>query len=71
MSVWDYNTSWTVEEKGMKDKASSVIVGVVRQQLDERGRILRGQEYHTRHGVSVIPDKVRGEMWGELSRPEI
>ena len=48
------NTSWT-DEKRKKDKSSSVIVGVARQQLDERGHILHEQEYNIGHGILHKP----------------
>ena len=43
----------------MKDKASSVIVGVADNNLTRGGHILHEQEYNTGHGVSAIPDEVR------------
>ena len=45
----------------MKDKASSVIVGVADNNLTRGGHILHEQEYNTGHGISAIPDEVCGE----------
>ena len=47
----------------MKDKASSVKVGVADNNLTRGGHILHEQEYNTGHGVSAIPDEVR-EKYG-------
>ena len=44
----------------MKDKASSVKVGVADNNLTRGGHILHEQEHNTGHGVSAIPDEVRG-----------
>ena len=45
--------------KRMKDKASSVIVGVADHNLTRGGHILHEQEYNTRHGVSAILNDIR------------
>ena len=46
----------------MKDKASSVKVGVADNNLTRGGHILHEQEYNTRHGIPAIPDEVCGEI---------
>ena len=55
----------------MKDKASSVIVGVADNNLTRGGHILHEQEYNTGHGVSAIPDEVRGEIRRQPCQPGI
>ena len=50
---------------------SSVKVGVVDNNLTRGGHILRKQEYHTRHGISAIPDKIHREIWREPCQPEV
>ena len=55
----------------MKDRASSVIFEVAIQQCNERGHILNGQEYNTRHGVSAIPDEIRREIRRDPCQPEV
>ena len=46
----------------MKDKASSVKVEVADNNSTKGGHILHAQEYNTGHGISAIPDEVRGEI---------
>ena len=55
----------------MKDKASSVKVGVVDNNLRRGGHILHEQEYNTGHAVSAIPDEVRRKIWRQPGQPEI
>ena len=55
----------------MKDRASSVKVGAVDNNLTRGGHILHEQEYNTGHGVSAIPDEVRGETRRQASQPEV
>lgn len=55
----------------MKDKASSVKVGVADNNLTRGGHILHEQEYNTGHGVSAIPDEVRGEIRRQPGKPEV
>ena len=55
----------------MKDKASSVIVGVADNNLTRGGHILHEQEYNTGHGVSAIPDEVRGEIRRQPCQPKV
>ena len=57
--------------KRMKDKASSVKVGVADNNLTRGGHILHEQEYNTGHGVSAIPDEVRGEIRRQPGKPEV
>ena len=47
----------------MKDRASSVKVGAVDNNLTRGGHILHEQEYNTGHGVSAIPNEVRRKIW--------
>ena len=47
----------------MKDKASSVKVGVADNNVTRGGHILHEQEYNTGHGIPAIPDEVRRKMW--------
>ena len=49
----------------MKDRASSVIVGVADSNLTKGGHILHEQEYNARHGIRAIPDEACGKIWGE------
>ena len=35
------------------------------------GQILHEQAYNTRHGVSAIPDEIRGELRGQPRQPEV
>ena len=35
------------------------------------GHILHEQAYNTRHGVSAIPDEIRGELRGQPRQPEV
>ena len=55
----------------MKDKASSVKVGVADNNLTRGGHILHEQEYNTGHGVSAIPDEVRGEIRRQPRQSEV
>ena len=55
----------------MKDKASSVKVGVADNNLTRGGHILHEQEYNTGHGISAIPDEVRGEIRRQPGKPEV
>ena len=55
----------------MKDKASSVIVGVADNNCTRGGYILHEQEYNTGHGVSAIPDEVRREIWRQPRQSKI
>ena len=55
----------------MKDKASSVKVGVADNNLTRGGHILHEQEYNTGHGISAIPDEVRGEIRRQPCQPEV
>ena len=55
----------------MKDRASSVIVGVADNNVTRGGHILHEQEYNTGHGISAIPDEVRGEIRGQPGQPEV
>ena len=55
----------------MKDKASSVIVGVADNNTTKGGHILHEQEYNTGHGVSAIHDEVRGEIRRQPCKPEV
>lgn len=48
----------------MKDNASSVKVEVADNNSTRGGHILHEQEYNTGHGVSAIPDEVRGKIRG-------
>ena len=58
-------------KKRMKDKASSVKVGVADNNLTRGGHILHEQEYNTGHGISAIPDEVRGEIRRQPGQPEV
>ena len=62
---------WTVEEKRMKDRVSSVIVGVADNNCTRGGPILHEQEYNTRHGVSAIPNEIHGEIRRKPRQPEV
>ena len=55
----------------MKDKTSSVIVGVGDNNVTRGGHILHEQEYNTGDGIQAIPDEVRGEIRGQPGRPEV
>ena len=55
----------------MKDRASSVIVGVADNNLTRGGHILHEQEYNTGDGIQAIPDEVRGEIRGQPGQPEV
>ena len=55
----------------MKDKASSVKVGVADNNLTRGGHILHEQEYNTRHGISAIPNEIRGEIRRQPRQPEV
>ena len=55
----------------MKDKASSVKVELPHTNCTRGGHILHEQEYNTGHGVSAIPDEVRGETRRQASQPEV
>ena len=55
----------------MKDKASSVIVGVADNNCTKGGHILHEQEYNTGHGVSAISDEIRREIRSQPSQPEV
>ena len=55
----------------MKDTASSVIVGVADNNTTRGGHILHEQEYNTGHGVSAIPNEVRGEIRRQPCQPEV
>ena len=55
----------------MKDTASSVIVGVADNNTTRGGHILHEQEYNTGHGVSAIPNEVRGEIRRQPCKPEV
>ena len=46
----------------MKDKASWVKVEVVKNNSTKGDHILHEQEYNTGHGISTIPDEIRGEI---------
>ena len=60
-----------LNKKGMKDKASSVKVGVADNNLTRGGHILHEQEYNTGHGIPAIPDEICGEIRREPSQPEV
>ena len=60
-----------LNKKEMKDRATSVIVEVASNNRTRGGHILHEQEYNTGHGVSAIPDEVRGEIRREPSQPEV
>ena len=51
--------------------ASSDKVELPHNNLTRGGHILHEQAYNTRHGVSAIPDAIRGKIWCEPSRPEV
>ena len=51
--------------------ASSDKVELPHNNLMRGGHILHEQAYNTRHGVSAIPDAIRGKIWCEPSRPEV
>ena len=55
----------------MKDKASSVIVGVADNNVTRGDHILHEQEYNTGHGVSAIPDEIRREIRRQPGQPEV
>ena len=55
----------------MKDKASSVIVELPHTNCTRGDHILHEQEYNTGHGVSAIPDEVRGEIRRQPCQPEV
>ena len=55
----------------MKDTASSVKVGVADNNLTRGDHILHEQEYNTGHGVSAIPNEVRGEIRRQPGQPEV
>ena len=55
----------------MKDRASSVKVGAVDNNLTRGGHILHEQEYNTGHGVSAISDEIRGEIRRQPRQPEV
>ena len=57
--------------KRMKEMASSDKVEVADNNVTRGGHILHEQAYSTRHGVSAIPDAIRGKIWCEPSRPEV
>ena len=60
-----------LNKKGMKDRASSVKVELLHNNLTRGGHILHEQEYNTGHGVSAIPDEVRGEIRRQPGKPEV
>ena len=55
----------------MKDKASSVKVGVADNNSTRGGHILHEQEYNTGHGIPAIPNEVCGKVRGEPRQPEV
>ena len=55
----------------MKDKASSVIVELLHNNLTRGDHILHEKEYNTGHGVSAIPNAVRRKIWREPCQPEV
>ena len=55
----------------MKDRARSIKVEVADNNSTRGGHILHEQEYNTGHGISAIPDKIRGEIRREPSQPKI
>ena len=55
----------------MKDKASSVIVELPYTNCTRGDHILHEQEYNTGHGISAIPDEVRGEIRRQPGKPEV
>ena len=60
-----------LNKKEMKDRATSVIVEVADNNCTRGDHILHEQEYNTGHGVSAIPDEVRGEIRREPRQPEV
>ena len=50
----------------MKNKASSVKVGVADNNLTRGGHILHEQKYNTGHGISAIPNKRRTNHAGTI-----
>ena len=57
--------------KRMKEMASSDKVEVADNNVTRGGHILHEQAYSTRHGVSAIPDEIRGELRGQPRQPEV
>ena len=57
--------------KRMKEMASSDKVELPHNNLMRGGHILHEQAYNTGHGISAIPDAIRGKIWCEPSRPEV
>ena len=55
----------------MKDKASSVKVELLHNNLTRGDHILHEKEYNTGHGISAIPDEVHRKIWRQPSQPEI
>ena len=51
--------------------ASSVIVEVADNNKTKGDHILHEQKYNTRHGVSAIPDEVRGEIRRQPGQPKV
>ena len=51
--------------------ASSDKVELPHNNLTRGGHILHEQAYNTRHGVSAIPDEIRGELRGQPRQPEV
>ena len=51
--------------------ASSDKVELPHNNLTRGGHILHEQAYNTGHGISAIPDAIRGKIWCEPSRPEV
>ena len=51
--------------------ASSDKVELPHNNLMRGGHILHEQAYNTRHGVSAIPDEIRGELRGQPRQPEV
>ena len=51
--------------------ASSDKVELPHNNLMRGGHILHEQAYSTGHGVSAIPDEIRGELRGQPRQPEV
>ena len=51
--------------------ASSDKVELPHNNLMRGGHILHEQAYNTGHGVSAIPDEIRGELRGQPRQPEV
>ena len=60
-----------LKKKAMRNMVSWVIVKLPHQTSPKGDHIPHEQEYNTRHGLSAIPNEVRGEIRRQPRQPEV